>query len=110
MKKNLKKIALFTSICFAISCGNNPPKTSETAGEGEKVYGSDVFNKNCVTCHGAAGNLGMNGAFDLTKSSLSLAERIDVITNGRKAMTPMKALLSADEIKAVAEYTETLKK
>jgi cytochrome c6 len=92
------------------SCGNDAPKTPETAGSSERQYGSDVFRNNCVSCHGATGDMGINGAFDLTKSKLSLAEKIAVITNGRKVMTPFKQLLTADEIKSVAEYTETLKK
>jgi cytochrome c6 len=70
--------------------------------------GSAVFRNNCITCHGADGKLGLNGAKDLTASTLPLDGRIQIITNGRNLMTPFKALLSEAEIKAVAEYSLTL--
>jgi mono/diheme cytochrome c family protein len=53
--------------------------------------------------------MGASGAFNLKTSALPVEERINVITNGRNAMTPFKDLLTADKIKAVAEYTMTLK-
>ena len=54
--------------------------------------------------------MGASGAFDLTTSELSVEERINVITNGRNVMTAFKSILDEDKIKAVAEYTLTLKK
>ena len=71
--------------------------------------GMAVFRKNCITCHGADGKLGLNGAKDLSASSISVEERMEIITNGKKLMTPFKAVLSVEEIKAVATYTMTLK-
>ena len=52
----------------------------------------------------------MNGAYDLTQTKLTVEEKIQVITNGRKLMTPFKGLLSEKQIEAVAKYTENLKK
>lgn len=75
---------------------------------GERIAvpdGMAVFRKNCITCHGADGRLGLNGAKDLSTSELPLSERIQIITNGKNLMTPFKALLTEAEIKAVAEYT-----
>ncbi|MCC6459771.1 MAG: cytochrome c [Saprospiraceae bacterium] len=72
--------------------------------------GLAVFRKYCVTCHGVDGKLALNGAKDLTKSALSLQERITQITNGKNMMTPFAEVLSPEEIKAVAEYTLSLKK
>ena len=72
--------------------------------------GAAVFRKNCTTCHGADGALGLNGAKDLGASTLSLEERVIIITEGKKLMTPFGAILSPEEIKAVAEHTLTLKK
>jgi mono/diheme cytochrome c family protein len=72
--------------------------------------GMAVFRKNCVLCHGVDGKLGSNGAKDLSASELPLDGRIQIITNGKNLMTPFKALLSEAEIKAVAEYSLTLKK
>lgn len=74
------------------------------------MSGEKIFKSYCVACHGVKGNMGTNGAFDLTRSTLPLPERIEVITNGRNAMTPFKTLLSEEKIKAVAEYVEELRK
>jgi mono/diheme cytochrome c family protein len=73
------------------------------------VDGAQVYKKYCLLCHGADGKLGLNGAKDLTISSLSKAERIVLIKNGKNAMTPFEGLLSESEIEAVAEYTMQLK-
>src|SRR5262245_49924012 len=66
--------------------------------------GMAIFRKYCIACHGADGTLGLNGAKDFRQSTLTLEERIDVITHGRKLMTPFGEMLSPQEIKAVAEY------
>lgn len=71
--------------------------------------GMAVFRQYCVTCHGADGKLGLNGAKDLSQSALSLEERITQITNGKNLMTPFRNLLTPAEIKAVAAYTQDLK-
>ena len=73
------------------------------------VGGEQVFKKYCLLCHGVDGKLGLNGAKDLTASTLSKAERIVLIKNGKNAMTPFEGLLSESEIEAVAEYTMQLK-
>ncbi len=107
-------VALF----FAVGCESAEDKIAQRAMEAARNSsdihfvpdGAAVFRKNCVTCHGAQGNLGLNGAKDLTACSLNLEERMTIITNGKKLMTPFGAILSQQEIKAVAEYTLTLKK
>ncbi len=68
-----------------------------------------IFRKNCVTCHGSNGKLGLNGAKDLSLSTLSTDERLGIITNGKNLMTPFAAILSPQEIQAVAAFTLTLK-
>ena len=63
-----------------------------------------------MTCHGLYGDMGASGAHDLTGSKLTLEERVQVISKGRNTMTPFESLLNEEKIKAVAEYTQTLKK
>jgi mono/diheme cytochrome c family protein len=46
-----------------------------------------------------------NGAKDLRYSTLSLDERILVITHGRNAMTSFENTLSDAQIHTLAEYT-----
>jgi cytochrome c6 len=71
--------------------------------------GQAIFRQKCITCHGADGKLGLNGAKDITQSKLSHEERIARITNGKGLMTPFGGLLTATEIEAVAAYTLELK-
>lgn len=97
------------------ACGASEEETARQAaaqnpGAAVKPDGKGIFRQNCVTCHGADGTLGLNGAKDLTQSALPLEERINTITHGRKLMTPFATILSPEEIQAVAEYTLKLKK
>ena len=103
---------------FFMACESAADKIAREAAEAQKSgskttssgpNGMAVFRNNCVICHGADGKMGMNGAKDLSASTLTAEERISIITNGKNLMTPFKALLSEAEIKAVAEYTQTLK-
>ncbi len=68
-----------------------------------------VFRQNCVTCHGANGQLGLNGAKDLTQSVKTKEERIALITYGKGLMTPFGKMLTPEQIAAAADYTLTLK-
>ena len=84
-------------------------KTTTAKTAEPKVDGSKIYKTYCVTCHGLYGDMGNVGAFDLTKTTLTLEEKIQVITKGRNTMTPYEGLLSPKQITAVAEFTETLK-
>jgi len=75
----------------------------------QAVDGKKIYKQYCVTCHGVYGDMGASGAANLATSKLKLNERVAVITNGRKTMASFKALLDKAKIKAVAEYTMTLK-
>jgi len=109
---------IFASIILSVAlfaCGGEAPKKESTGFAkpvkiAKKVDGKKVYKTYCVTCHGLYGDMGASGAHDLTKSKLSLEERVEVITNGRKTMTPFKDLLNEEKIKAVAEYTMELAK
>ena len=96
-----------------VGCGKNNAgeKSLPTAGQTSvtKPNGPAIFRQNCVVCHGNDGKLGLNGAKDLSQSTLSLQERILVITHGRNAMAPWEGLLSAAEIEAVADFTRQFK-
>lgn len=106
-------IFLSASLVLLIACSNTEANTSKTSAAGTasaKVDGEKIYKTYCVTCHGIYGDMGGSGAFDLTKSTLSLEERIKVISEGRNLMTPFKEILSEEKIRAVAEYIETLRK
>jgi len=69
-----------------------------------------IFKANCASCHGFTGDLGVNGAKDLTASIISLEEAVAQVYHGRGLMTPYKDILKPEELVAVAKYTETLRK
>ncbi|MEP7268892.1 MAG: cytochrome c [Saprospiraceae bacterium] len=83
------------------------PTTPDAAPVNEA--GKKTFETYCILCHGADGRLGLNGSKDLSISIITLEERINQVTNGKGQMTPFKDILTADEIKSVAEYTQSLK-
>ena len=73
------------------------------------LNGKTIFTTNCRLCHGADGQLGLNGASNLKESQLTKEELRQVITHGRNMMQPFKSILSEKEINAVAEYLLTLR-
>lgn len=74
------------------------------------VNGHELYSASCAKCHGEDGKLNLMGAKDLTLSTMDLNARVEIIKNGKNAMTPFSGMLNEEQIMAVAEYTETLKK
>lgn len=72
--------------------------------------GMEIYKEQCQMCHGESGSAGISGATDLSKSALSRDEAIGVITNGRNGMQPYGAKLTTEQINAVADHIQTLKK
>jgi mono/diheme cytochrome c family protein len=106
----MKNILIFASLLTAILVRGAKMSSKDTsAAIPSAVDGKKIYKQYCVTCHGVYGDMGASGAANLTVSKLKLNERIEVITNGRKAMASFKALLDKEKIKAVAQYTMTLK-
>lgn len=101
----MKYYLIFSLVILSIliiACSENDSKKNNS--------GKDIFKKNCVICHGIDGTLGLNGAKDLTKSTLSIDEKILQVTNGKGLMTPFKNILTETEIKQVVDYVQTMKK
>jgi cytochrome c6 len=107
----MKKLLFILGICGIIySCGNEKPKKAVfTPTPVASVDGSKVYKISCAVCHGEDGKLGANGAKDITVSKLTLDERVALITKGKGLMPAQEYILSAAEIKAVAEYAMNLK-
>lgn len=114
MKKVITLLSL--SALFFIACTGGD-KSADGSSDGETAAvpakapdGEKIYKQYCVTCHGLYGDMGASGAFNLTTSTLSKAERLEVITKGRKLMTAFENLLTPEKIDAVADYIETLRK
>ncbi|MCF8239555.1 MAG: cytochrome c [Saprospiraceae bacterium] len=92
---------VFCGLLVLWGCGESSPEVSGPDGQA-------IYTQNCVFCHGADGRRGLNGAGDLTASTLPLELRKEQITNGKGLMTPYKNILTPEEIDAVARFTLTL--
>ncbi|MDZ4709336.1 MAG: cytochrome c [Saprospiraceae bacterium] len=119
MKKQIQSLLiLLLAIIVIHACQGKKaePASAEAAPaapaapEVSHAEGKKIFDTYCFLCHGADGKLGLNGSKDLTISIITTEERINQITNGKGLMTPFKEILTEAEIKAVASYTESLKK
>ena len=64
----------------------------------------------CAMCHGEDGKLMLNGAKDLSVSTLSTTEAADQIRNGKGLMPAYKDQLTEEQILAVSNYVLSLKK
>jgi mono/diheme cytochrome c family protein len=99
----MKKIVVLSAfVLIVLSCAEKKDKASG-------VDAKKIYKQNCVICHGLDGKLGLNNSKDLTKSALTLQERMMIVKNGKAAMTPFGNILSDKEIQAVSEYTFKLK-
>lgn len=106
-------LLLFLAACGSDRSSNNsstkPRSSSTKKATAKKVSGHRVFMDRCSVCHGANGQLQLNGAKDLRYSTYTVEERIAHIENGKGTMPAFKNLLSKAEIDAVAEYTMKFK-
>jgi mono/diheme cytochrome c family protein len=108
LKKFMWKFLFLLSFIITIaSCNKTGQSQFDT---NHTPDGSKLYKSYCLTCHGIHGDMGANGAFNLTTSKISLEEKIKVIREGRNNMIAFKDILSYEQIKAVAEYTLQLKK
>ena len=73
------------------------------------INAKQIFKQSCAVCHGVDGKLGANGSKDLSQSILTIEEKVNMITKGKGVMVAFESILSPEEIKAVAKYTEQLK-
>ena len=96
---------LITVYCLLVfSCGNNSEKNSEV-----KLAGQTLYESSCTGCHGGDGKLCALGAKDLSVSTMTNDQMMDIITNGKSTMTPFGNVLTKEEIASLAGYVQTLK-
>ena len=76
---------------FLASCGNNdhPPRFSSDGALSQAAV-KRIYQMKCSICHGTDGKLMIGGAPDLSISTISLEERIALITYGKETMPPQK--------------------
>jgi mono/diheme cytochrome c family protein len=107
MRTLIRSMAL-ASVLFAAGCGgdesHNSPTQSSTAPSEASI--KRAYTMKCSLCHGTDGKLMASKAPDLSISTMSVEERIAIITYGKGTMPPQKDILDAATIRGIAEYIE----
>jgi mono/diheme cytochrome c family protein len=95
--------AVFVVLLFA----NEPGGGGGGASSGSS--GKQLFAANCATCHGADGQgaVGPQLAGRVTQRFPGIEDQITLVTNGSGGMPSFAGKLSAQQIRAVVEYTRT---
>jgi cytochrome c6 len=88
---------------LAVSCSGGGDTSPGLATDGKSI-----FKRNCALCHGKDGKLMLAGAPDLSKSTMTADDRIQLILNGKGTMTPFKGKLTTEQVRIVSEYLESL--
>lgn len=112
-----KLTILFVLALIALACGggedaaSEAPVTKKTPAKKE-INVKKLWKANCISCHGASGDMGINGAANLQESDKPLDYRINIIRNGSEngVMAAFGESLEDDEIEALAKYTMEFKK
>lgn len=101
----MNKIAKAVLI-FLLLIGTLPGITSP----GFNASGKEIYEANCVACHGADGTRGRWGAKNLQKSLLNDEQLLAVIAEGKRIMPAWKKRLPADQLLLVRDYVLLLRK
>lgn len=107
-KKKNKVLASFSFFLIIVSFGlAQKARQDKAGGEIAAVSGKEIFEDKCTLCHGDNGKLGLNGAKDLSLTTLDHKGITDIITKGKNSMAAYKDVLTTEQIDAVASYIET---
>ena len=82
------------------SCGSSQPTDP-------LVLGKKVYDKNCATCHGPAGQGGIGpklGGGRVVQRYPNATDQTLVVVNGKGVMPAWGGILSGDQIAAVVQY------
>jgi mono/diheme cytochrome c family protein len=115
----LRSLSFSTGIFLFFSCGNGtgegsnvqPVSGNKSTAEVSLKKGEEIYNSNCVACHGKDGTGQLAGAKDLQKSTKTYSGVIEIIEKGKNGMPSFHAMLSKDsDIPSVAKYVIELRK
>ena len=92
-----------------MACGGGETSPAATGSPGPEVsetQARSLYIRKCSLCHGDDGKLMASKSPDLSVSTLTLAERVALITYGKGTMPAQKGTLNEAEITAVARYID----
>ena len=91
-----------------VGCGSSGgPEPAQDPGKAvSEVEARALYIRKCSLCHGDDGKLMASKSPDLSVSTMTLAERVALITYGKGTMPAQKGILNKAEITAVARYIE----
>ncbi len=98
-------VAGVASVLLTGCVGDDVPEVS--AEDTELVTGREVYVRNCVACHGTAGQGGTGPKLSdgvVIERYPDVQDHIDVIVNGRNQMPAYGGKLTDEEIEAVVRY------
>lgn len=101
-----------SSIFFLLTaCSSGNLKEDGAKKNAPKVAGEELFEMNCVICHGLDGKANVSGAKDLSVSHSTDAEIMLIIKNGKNGMPPMPEIAaSKQKLQEIVEYVKGLRK
>ena len=110
-KADWNPLRLWASLSLALllaACGSENPSASPSPSvkQVSEAEARALYIRKCSLCHGDDGKLMASKSPDLSKSTITLAERVALITYGKGTMPAQKSVLSKSEIEAVALYIE----
>jgi mono/diheme cytochrome c family protein len=94
---------------LAIGCGSQGDTGSAADAADKDVSETEaraLYIRKCSLCHGDDGQLMASKSPDLSVSTMTLAERVALITYGKGTMPAQKGVLDKAQITAVAHYIE----
>jgi uncharacterized membrane protein SirB2 len=92
---------------FVMSTSNVPATTGEVSAVNE---GEVIYKEKCALCHGIDGKQQTNGAKDLSTSKLTKDETMEQIKAGKGLMPSFKDVFNDQQLNALTEYVEGLRK
>lgn len=110
-------IAVGCAFAFVVLLFFNEPEDvddngpSGGGGEAAQVDGAAVYASRCASCHGSDGGGGRGPQLSdgrVVERFPDVEDQIRVVSDGRGGMPAFGDRLSADEIRAVVDYTRTL--
>jgi mono/diheme cytochrome c family protein len=125
---NIKHLIFVSFLFFFTGCKDENVESDSAVSNGKTIFSTGKNNQGvvlqdlqksemngmvqgCANCHGEDGKLGASGAKDLTLSTLTDAEVLQRINEGKNGMPQMKSVLETKEnVTAVAEYVKGMRK